>query len=442
MLVNREGFLNRVALAADPNLAALKGDPRLLKLAGRVDVSGLTRDEGWSRDIDHLVGELRRTNPSNSPIPEAFFHRAAALRAAVPSLSDTQVVVGISRAIAALERGHTGLWLGTPGTRAGLDFRPMPIRLYVFPEGIFITEAWGEAEGLAGAEVLRFGSLPASQAAAQVAAVTSRESPIETFFALPRMLNRPAFLNGMGATEQADRSELRLRLRDGRTVSRTLAAGDEPPPEQWRRKLNAPPGVRAPLLFRNLREAHWLQVLPEHDAVYVQVNNMMDDPDESLADFGLRARREIEAAGARNIVVDLRHNNGGNSFQYTELLRTLTAFSAREGNSVYALIGRGIYSAAANFTTDLERIVRPVFVGEPSSATGNQWGDEASFSLPYSGLAGSFSGARWQLSHPWDERRSIVPQIPIQLTADAYFAGRDPALEAIFGVISATRSDR
>lgn len=442
ILVNDEGFLNRSELAADANFAALKRDPRLLKIAGKVDIPGLSRDEGWRRDIDYLVAELRRTNPSNSPIPTAFFERAAALRTAVPSFTDAQVVFGISSAMAALERGHTGLWLGAPGTRAGLDFRPMPIRLHAFPEGVFITEAWGEAEGLAGAQVLRFGRVSATHAMTQLAAATSRESPMETFFALPRLLNRPAFLNGMGATTRTDRAELGLRLRDGRTVTRVIAVDDEPPPEQWRRKLNAPPGVPAPLLFRNLREAHWLQALPEHKAVYIQVNNMVDDPDESLADFGLKARQEIETAKARNVVIDLRHNNGGNSFQYTELLRTLTGFSAREGNIVYALVGRGIYSAAANFTTDLERIVRPIFVGEPSSATGNQWGDEAGFSLPYSGLRGSFSGARWQLSHPWDERRSISPQVPVQLTAAAYFKGRDPALEVVFDMIGIAGADR
>src|SRR5437763_13117382 len=88
-----------------------------------------------------------------------------------------------------------------------------------------------------------------------------------------------------------------------------------------------------------------------------------------------------------------------------------------------------------NLSTDLERLVRPVFVGEPTSGTGNQWGDENRFILPYSGLAGAFSGVRWQLSNPWDERRSIVPQVPVQLTAGDYFAGRDSALDAVFRLI-------
>jgi hypothetical protein len=71
-------------------------------------------------------------------------------------------------------------------------------------------------------------------------------------------------------------------------------------------------------------------------------------------------------------VLDVRHNNGGNTATYTELLRTLVAHSTIEGNRLYVIIGRGVYSATGNLITDLERLASPVFVGEPSSGFGNQ----------------------------------------------------------------------
>ena len=134
--------------------------------------------------------------------------------------------------------------------------------------------------------------------------------------------------------------------------------------------------------------------------MYAQVNSIANDDDETMEQFGLRLRQVIADAKPRNLILDIRHNNGGNSFTYPELLRTLIAFSTIQGNHTYVLIGRDVYSAAANFTTDVERLVKPIFVGEPTSGTGNQWGDESFFILPYSGLTGAFSGARWQLSTP------------------------------------------
>jgi hypothetical protein len=184
---------------------------------------------------------------------------------------------------------------------------------------------------------------------------------------------------------------------------------------------------------RLLDEKKW----PEAEALLLELTRAYPFSSAYATNHSNWGRAIADGVGGkpRHLIVDIRHNNGGNSFQYIELLRTLVAFSAGEGQKVYVLIGRNVYSAAANLSTDLERLVRPVFVGEPTSGTGNQWGDESRFILPYSGLTGAFSGVRWQLSNPWDQRRSIVPQVPVQLTAGDYFAGRDPALDAVFRLI-------
>jgi len=115
------------------------------------------------------------------------------------------------------------------------------------------------------------------------------------------------------------------------------------------------------------------------------------------------------------------------------------AFSTRPGKQVYVLIGRNVYSAAGNFTTDLERLANPIFVGEPTGNMGNQEGDEGSVKLPYSGLTATIAAVKWQLSHPWDVRRTIVPNIPVPLTAADYFAGRDPVLDTTLKAIAAQR---
>ena len=99
------------------------------------------------------------------------------------------------------------------------------------------------------------------------------------------------------------------------------------------------------------------------------------------------------------------------------------------------IIGRGLYSATANLITDLERLAAPIFVGEPSSGTGNQDGDESYVILPHSGIRGWLTSVWWQYSHPWDRRTSLVPDVPVQLTAKAYFAGQDPAMETILALI-------
>jgi hypothetical protein len=432
-MVNVDAYVRRPELMTDSNFAALRDNPRFRALAGKVDTSHMDRVEGWRRDIDFLAEELKRSNPAGAAIPPEFSARQAALKAAVPTLDDQQVVAGMGRMMAVLRRGHTALWLGDPQAPTKLDYRPLPLRLYAFPEGVFVTQGLQGNEGLAGAQVLKFGDVDAAEMLRRVAAMQSSESPMQHLWISPDLMAEPAVLKALGGAERSDRATLTLKMPDGRTLVKSLDVIATPE----RSKLNAPANVAPPMFLRDTRHAHWLEPLPAHDAIYAQVNNIMDDDDETMEQFGLRLRRVIAESHPHNLIVDLRHNNGGNSFRYSELLRTLVAFSTVEGNRVFALIGRNVYSAAGNLSTDIERMVKPVFVGEPTSATGNQWGDESMFVLPYSGLTGAFSGARWQLSHPWDQRRSIVPQVPVQLTAASYFKGEDPALDAVFSIIDA-----
>jgi hypothetical protein len=435
-MVNRDAYVRRPELMSDTNFATLQDNPRFRALAGKVDTSRMDRVEGWQRDIDVLAEELKRSNPKGAAIPPEFLTRQAALKAAVPTLDDQQVVAGMGQMLATLRRGHTALWLGDPDAPSKLDFRQLPIRLYVFPEGVFVTQGLQGNEDLAGARVLKFGRVDAGDMLKRVAAIQGGESPMQALWISPDLLARPAVLKALGGADRTDRAELTLQMSDGHTLVKSLEV--IPAPE--RIKLNAPPHVPPPMFLRDTKQSHWLEPLPAHDALYAQVNNIMDDDDETMEQFGLRLRRVLAERHPHNLILDLRHNNGGNSFRYAELLRTLVAFSTLEGNRVFTLIGRNVYSAAGNLTTDIERMVSPVFVGEPTSATGNQWGDESMFVLPYSGLTGAFSGARWQLSHPWDQRRSIVPQVPVQLTAASYFKGEDPALDAVFAIIDAPAS--
>jgi hypothetical protein len=110
--------------------------------------------------------------------------------------------------------------------------------------------------------------------------------------------------------------------------------------------------------------------------------------------------------------------------------------------SLYVIIGRGVYSRAANLTTNLERLASPVFIGEPTSMTGNNYGDESQLTLPYSGIWAGVASLKWQLGYPYDLRRSVVPQVPVVMTASDYFAGRDPALETAKALSVRNNRDR
>ena len=164
-------------------------------------------------------------------------------------------------------------------------------------------------------------------------------------------------------------------------------------------------------------------------------NNISPDEDETLQQFGVRLWSELQQSRPRNLILDIRHNNGGNTQSYPDLLRTLVAYSRIDGAQIYVLMGRRTYSAAGNFVTDLERLTNSIFVGEASSECCNLYGDPTFVYLPYSRVQGELTAVRWQLSSPGDRRREISPEVPVQLTARDYFAGRDTVMDTTLRLI-------
>ena len=431
-MLNVDQYPRKPDLYDDEAFKALKSEPRFMKLVGRIDTSKMSRNEGWRTDIDYLVSEIKRVNHLYriQPLPETFMTRYRELNRDVPKLTDEQISVGMGRMLAPLRQGHLTLAL-FPDTKTP-PLRTLPLQIYAFPEGIFIVGGDEENRDLVGCEVVKIEETPPAEVLRRIEEHASVENQMKILWGGMQALGTVPILRGLGVVKPG-REEVRLTLRsqDGKTLERVLGSV----PAHQNRKLVPPPNVTAPLFVRDVPRAHWIEALPESDAVYVQVNQIAPDPGETMAEFGLKLRESLADAPVRNVILDLRHNNGGNTATYTELLRTLVGHTLKEGNRLYVIIGRGVYSATSNLITDLERLAKPIFVGEPSSGTGNQDGDESFTILPYSGIRGFLTSVRWQYSHPWDRRTSLVPDLPVQLTAKAYFAGQDPALETIVALI-------
>ena len=435
-MLNEDQYVRKPDLYEDPGFAALKSEPRFQRLVGHIDTSKMSRTEGWRTDIDYLVAEIKRVNHLYriKPLPEVFMTRYRELRRDVPRLTDEEIYAGMGKMLAPLRQGHLSLAL-FPETKSPA-LRTLPLQFYAFPEGIFVVGSDEKNVDLVGCEVLKIEETPPAEVLRRVEEHASVENRMNILWGGMQAIGTLPILRGIGVLPPGhEEVRLTLRTKAGGTIERTLGGV----PAEQNRKLVPPPGVAPPLFVKDVPRAHWFQALPDAGAVYAQVNQVAPDPDETMAQFGLKLRAFLAENPTKNVILDVRHNNGGNTTTYPELLRTLVGHTLKEDNRLYVIIGRGVYSATSNLITDLERLARPIFVGEPSSGTGNQDGDESFTVLPYSGIRGFLTSVWWQYSHPWDRRTSLVPDVPVQLTAKAYFAGLDPALETILALIKRDR---
>lgn len=424
-LVFEEPYVRRPDLYNDAAFAAIRDEPRFLKIVGRVDTSKMSRTDGWRTDIDYVVAEIKRVNHKYKAqrFPKEFTDRYNRLKRDVPKLTDDEIFVRLGHMLAPLNQGHLSLALLPETTRTPV--KTLPVQLYAFRDGVFVIGSDPAYSDLIGSQIVRIEEKTPAEILAMAEKHASVENPMKIIWGTQNLAILQV-LRGLGvARKDQDSVRLTLRTKDGHTVEKVVPSGAFQHP----RKMVPPPGVPVPRFLKNVPRQHWFEAIPENDTLYIQLNQVSPAPDETLPQLGLRLRRHLVDNPVKNIILDVRHNNGGNTSSYREFIRTLIAHNATEGNRLYVLIGRGVYSATGNLITDLERMAAPIFIGEASSGFGNQDGDESFVILPYSGVRGWLTSVWWQLSHPWDMRRSMQPHVPVQLTSKDYFEGKDPVLD-------------
>lgn len=429
--------VNYSGILRDEAFAGLRQNPRFIKLAAPVFGDTVSRVEGRTTDLDYLITQIRRFNPEyNRPqIKEKVETAAARLREQIPRLSDVNIAVEMQKMAAMLTSSHTEVFLHSQPQRFKFS-EPLPVNVWFFPEGLFVVDAEDEFKSLIGSRLTAIDGIPLEQAIEKLRPLILTEGE-PTRLILTRFLILPHVLHAVGVAREPNRVKLSVVDRDNKPQTIEIASK---PNHQWRDNLLPSPladaNVVLPLYMTRPKDLYWFEPLPKDKAVYVRLTAMRNKPDEIIAAFGMRLRQFLDKhPETRNLIVDLRGNQGGNTFFYPELLRTIIGFDAKEGNRVFALTDRAVASAATNFTVDLDRLTNAIFVGEPGNGQPRLNGDAVVFRLPYSGVQTMISTMVWNLSGPYDRRRWIAPDIPVAQSSADYFANRDPVMEAVYNLI-------
>ena len=289
------------------------------------------------------------------------------------------------------------------------------------------------------ARVLALNNVPIEEAVKRLAVYIPRDNDMGVRAVAPAHLTNLTLLRAAGLLRDTMAAELRVRMPDGAERTVRLAFG----PGRAVAVRLTPQGDSAarPLWLQAPNTAYWYQTLPNARAVYFQYNAVRHMPEQNTEAFARELRRVLEQSKATSLIVDLRHNGGGNSYLFPPLIKAMIVFrEASPDHRVFAIVGRHTFSAAQNFTVAIDQWVGATFVGEPSGSRVNFTGESSTFALPVSGTRANISW-RWHQYGQWvDTRPWIAPQIPAELTADDYFNQRDPALNALLELLTRPRT--
>ena len=186
------------------------------------------------------------------------------------------------------------------------------------------------------------------------------------------------------------------------------------------------PAAPRPLYLSGSARPLWARTIANGRAVYVGYNSVRSPTPAILR----KIERLVKGPKVRRVIVDVRLNGGGDNTTYGPLTSLFASPAVNRRGRLYLLIGRATFSAAGNFSAEIDRSTKALIVGEPTGGGVETYGDTFPVLLPTVGWTVRIAARYHERKKSRSDRRLAVdPDIRVDLTSAQYFSGRDPVLE-------------
>lgn len=413
-------------------------------------------EESQLQDLRHFNHVRRNERSMDAAMRTRFDAQVDTLRHRAGSLTDAEFMLGLARAQATIDNGHSNASVTAMIRR----FPHLPIRTAFFGGELRVLRASADHQDLLGARVTHINEVRVEEVARRFRDAFGGTDANYRIMA-PLLLENPAYLEAVGIPgadtlvrfemDDAVPIERKLTPIDVESIEKWTIPGDLP--LSWKRDKEAqiafaPP--EKPLYLQRKDRGYWRDEIAKLDAVYINIRTNVDDGSgQSLRAFShetveaLRAR----AQKPRAIIVDLRFNHGGDYSLTHELMASLGDIVGPDGR-VYILTSGNTFSAAIVSIAFAKESAddRTIIVGEEIGDRLQFWAEGWRYDLPNSGFRARYATAFYDLQHGcrglfrcyWGAFflfpvivDDLDVDIPAPLTFEAYASGRDPAMEAI-----------
>jgi hypothetical protein len=368
------------------------------------------------------------------------------------SVSTATFQLAAARVAALARNGHTLLipafW--------PFQFNRIPMRLHLFSDGLFVIHAPEISSALRGARVSSIEGHGVDELRRAFAGYSGAREPKRDEW-LGLFLESPALLHAAGLARLDDRLALALELADGTRQMRVVPARLDPPAESpmrlfFQSRLVSHAAENATPVPHFLAEPGVFfrrTALPDLDAEYVQLRANATVDGEDIADFLSRTLATLKERRPRNLVVDLRLNGGGDLNTTRAFCQALPSL-VPDGGRIFALTSGRTFSAGISSLAYLKQAggSRVTIVGEPIGDHLEFWAEGQVVEMPASGARLLYAAERHDYKTGCPEPdchapirdhpirvASLEPDVLVPLAFADYRAGRDPALEAVAGLL-------
>jgi tetratricopeptide (TPR) repeat protein len=394
----------------------------------------------WREDLRYAAEQMPKfhKNLFHTMSPGQFDAAIKKLHDRIPQLARHQIIVEMAKIVAMIGDGHSNVY---PTRDPKIGFRALPVKLYLFKDGLFVRAADREYARLVGARVTKIGNSSVEESIAKVQEMIGRDNEMGVRFFAPHLLVMPEILHAFGIVGDMENVPLAIE-KNGKPETVTLkpaGLAEMLPPDTDTTWINKPDWAdlrdgaanAQPLWLKDPNNKFWFEYFPEKRVVYAQINQGTNKENETLADFSKRLFAFVESNPVDKLIFDLRLNRGGNGMLFRPLEVAIIKSKINERGKLFVLIGRSTWSASQFLLNHLEEYTNVLFVGEPSASKGNVYGDSRRITLPNSGVTVRVSVYYWQDWAPWETRFWTAPDIAAEFSSEDYRLNRDPGMNAV-----------
>ena len=382
------------------------------------------RNEKWLSDLDELARVIseRHKKAFFKVDREVWFKAVDDVRKRIPKLKDHEIGVEFMKLAAMIGDGHTTVY---PAPDAAVKLRRYPIGLWWFKDGLFIVSSSEEQKGLLKSRVVAIGGVAVDKAAGRVSVMGASDNASGAKHASANWLCVPEALAGVGLVDDMDKAPFKIVDAKGEERIVELA-----PAAATRRVFAFDKADKdLPISRRLVRTRYGQELLPERKTLYCWYDACSDAKDKTVAAWCEELLKEIDDKKPERIVFDVRRNGGGNS----SLLNPLFAGLRKRPDSVapgrlFVLVDRPTFSSAILNAVDLKKAFKAVLVGLPPGGALNGYGEIRTVPLPNSKWVVQYSTKFFKLGP--DGADALAPDVEVEPTAEEFFSGKDPVLDA------------
>lgn len=386
----------------------------------------LSREDRWRQDLQFLAAELpRRHKNLFFRLGQADFLRAiATLDKSIPALSDQEITVELMRLFAAVGDSHTGFQRWPFHTH-------YPLGLLWFEDGLYLMLAPAAYKQYLGMRLVSIGKTDLKQAYARIQELIPHENDQWLLVQSPTYLTTPEILHVLKILPESENGRFVFRDDKGKDYRVDLAPVKNDDKIDWVYAVDAVK-VGAPLYRQKPDLFYWYEYLTDSRTLYIKYNRCRNMDSLPFDKFNEQVWSFAATHRVERVVIDLRHNGGGDSTVFRPMVNELKRrpeFNRR--GHLFAIIGRSTFSSGYLNALELRQETAAILVGEPTGQRPNAYGEQLTLKLPNTGFVVNYSTKYFKTVE--GDPPSMLPDITVAQKPADYLAAYDPVLAAILG---------